>query len=736
MNKLRVGVLMGGTSSEREVSFNSGRTVCDHLDTTLYTIIPLFQRADGTLYRLPWHFLHRGKIADFEQRLATQAESLQWDDLQSIVDFVYIAMHGQYAEDGVLQGALETLQIPYLGSGVLASALGMDKLIQKDLLQQANLCVPACLAISPEQITHYDDHKNTILTSLANVHISFPLIVKPRKEGSSLGVRVIEKTEDLKDALIHASFVNPDHPQTVLIEEKIDGMEFSCVLLYDYANQTWMPLPPTEIEYRQGTQFFDYEQKYMPGKAIEHTPARCDAQLITKIQEACIATAHALEFTTIARIDGFLKADGTVVIVDPNSFSGLAPASFLFREAAQINLNHPQVINHLIKTELHHYAMLDTLNTHQTLSKKYAPKMRIAVLMGGDSNEREISLESGRNVVYKLSTDEYQVLPIFVSSTMQLYTMDQRLLVRSSTVEIERLVTPEMQVKWADLPRMADFVFIALHGGKGENGCVQGMLEMLRIPYNGSGVLTSALCMNKFKTTQVLKHKGFHVPQALLIDKQNWLANHDDVIKTITRTIGYPIIVKPHDDGCSTMVHKATTDDECHAALETIYKNDKDLALIEEFITGMELTVGVIGNDAPYALIPSQTIATKGILSIQEKFLPGAGENQTPAPLPQETIYSIRKIITDAYSALDCKGYSRIDCFYQSAQQSQNGHERVVIIEVNTLPALTPATCIFHQAAELDIKPRQFIKNIVDLGIEQHKHVQKNVQSPDLSTYL
>src|SRR5579871_2860686 len=108
MKKIRIGILMGGKSLEKEVSFNSGRTLGDHLDTTAYSAVPLFQ-ADAQLYILPWHFLHRVKTTDFEHRLALEAQHIAWDDLKNHVDFIYIAQHGRYAEDGCLQGFLELL---------------------------------------------------------------------------------------------------------------------------------------------------------------------------------------------------------------------------------------------------------------------------------------------------------------------------------------------------------------------------------------------------------------------------------------------------------------------------------------------------------------------------------------------------------------------------------------------------------------------------------------------------
>lgn len=180
-----------------------------------------------------------------------------------------------------------------------------------------------------------------------------------------------------------------------------------------------------------------------------------------------------------------------------------------------------------------------------------------------------------------------------------------------------------------------------------------------------------------------------------------------------------PLIVKPHDDGCSVLVQKVNTLSEFENALQTLFAQ-KEFALIEECITGMELTVGVLGNDTPFALPPSQAVSTGGILSIEEKFLPGAGENQTPAPLPTPALEFVKVTIAEIYMALGCKGYARIDCFYQSPDQSPTGSQRVIFIECNTLPGMTPATCIFHQAAELGMKPMEFIDRIITLGLQEH----------------
>ncbi len=115
----------------------------------------------------------------------------------------------------------------------------------------------------------------------------------------------------------------------------------------------------------------------------------------------------------------------------------------------------------------------------------------------------------------------------------------------------------------------------------------------------------------------------------------------------------------------------------------------------------MELTVGVLGNNTPQALPPTYTVAQAGVLSITEKFLPGAGENQTPAPLDPSATTFVQRAIERVFTVIGCTGYARIDCFYQRPDQNKQNKERLIVLEINTLPALTPATCLFHQAAEV-----------------------------------
>jgi len=721
---------MGGRSIEHEVSFNSGRTVCDHLDTSLYDVVPLYQTIQGDLYILPWRFLHRGKTSDFVSRLAGESEKIIWDDLKKLVDFVYIAVHGRFAEEGTLQGMLEVLGIPYLGSGIFPGALCMNKSAYKLFLQQHDICVPNGISVSAHDVLllrKNPEKCKSIIKQLKHKNISLPCVVKPSQEGSSLGISVVFKEDEFLKALLEAGECDPRRVQDVLIEEKVEGMEFVCINIQN-SDGSWKALDVTEIVYEKGTHFFDYKQKYMPGCNSKITPARCSEKQRALIKSISLKTNAVSGFSTTSRIDGFLTDDGRVVVLDAQPITGMSPSTFLFDQAAESGMSHTQLINHLIETDIYRYG-LKKLSVKGSTVVKQAKKIRVGVLLGGDSREREISLDSGRNVCYKLSAQKYDVTPLFVRADMSLFRISQKLLVKNKTDDIAGLVSEHEALKWADLSSQFDFIFIGLHGGKGESGSVQGTLEMLSIPYNGSGVLASSLCMDKYKTNEFLRHNGFYTPHSFLFSRKVWGKNKKRCIKDVSTKLSFPVSVKPHDDGCSMLVGKVKDHKLLAGRIDRFFEGGKANVMVEEWVQGVELTCGVIGNDKPQALPPSQPVITADILSIEEKFLPGAGENQTPAQIPDQAQALVKKVVAEVYKTVGCSGYARIDCFYQDASVSPDGKARVVILEINTLPGLTPATCIFHQAAEIGLKPMEFIDKIISLGFERFSAHNKDITS-------
>lgn len=340
--------------------------------------------------------------------------------------------------------------------------------------------------------------------------------------------------------------------------------------------------------------------------------------------------------------------------------------------------------------------------------------LRVGIIMGGLSSEKEVSLESGRNLFSKIDRRKYAPVPIFMDSRAALWEIPLKLLMRNSTRDIEEDLQQEAKpIPYESLKSRVDVVCLGLHGKYGEDGCIQGLLELLGIPYTGSGVLASAIGMDKYVGRRILSINGIDVPRTIPIPRQTWDAEKPAVIAEIVRDIGFPCVVKPCREGCSTAVKKVVSEEGIQAAVAEAFLWD-DAVLVEEFLTGMEVTCGVLGVDAPEALIPSETIPTDDVLSLEDKFLYGQGENKTPARLPAEKIEQIRETAARAFRILNLKGYARIDMFVRT-------DGRVAVLEPNTLPGMTPSTVLFHQAAASGITQAGLIDRIIESALDVHR---------------
>jgi D-alanine-D-alanine ligase len=288
---------------------------------------------------------------------------------------------------------------------------------------------------------------------------------------------------------------------------------------------------------------------------------------------------------------------------------------------------------------------------------------------------------------------------------------------RNSTRDIEEDLSGEArEIPYESLKDRVDLVFLGLHGKYGEDGCMQGLLELLRIPYTGSGVLASALGMDKYVSRRILSMSGIDVPKTVAVARHSWTPDRqDEILSRIDGEIGFPCVVKPIREGCSTAVKKVVSRAGIPSALEEAFLWD-NMALVEEFMDGTEITCGVLGDDPPHALTPSETIPTEDILSLEDKFLYGKGENKTPARVPEAVLEQIRDVAAASFDALDLKGYARIDMFLR-----KDG--RVAVLEPNTLPGMTPSTVLFHQAAAEGITQSGLISRIIEAA--RHVHAIK-----------
>jgi D-alanine-D-alanine ligase len=272
------------------------------------------------------------------------------------------------------------------------------------------------------------------------------------------------------------------------------------------------------------------------------------------------------------------------------------------------------------------------------------------------------------------------------------------------------------------------------------------------LPYNGSQADSSQTTINKFETLQQLKAQGMTVTQQFLLEKSAWLSNKELVLSSIKKKFRFPLIAKPVDDGCSSAVKKIKTDDELIAFAEMMFREKeellhpqyellhlkpkeefprKDLVLIESLIQRetasilMEVTVGLLTHYTEDGSImyeifePSETLSDGDVLSLEEKFLAGQGQNITPARFGKTAkeykliSNQVKKAIQDAAITLKIQGYARLDAFVRIYDDLRT---ETIVIEANSLPGMTPATCIYHQAAIAGYKPYDFIDKILSFG--------------------
>jgi D-alanine-D-alanine ligase len=339
MNKLRVGIILGGLSSEREVSLNSGRNVYDNLDRNQYTPVPVFMDGEGRLWIIPWQLVSQNTTADIADHLVRDARPIAYEDLRSEIDFAFISLHGKYGDDGCIQGLLELLKIPYTGPGVLASALGMDKHLQQKVLRAEGIDVPRSMLI---RAADWQDNPSAVRQSVYS-RFTLPCFTKPPREGSSVGVTKVVDEETLDQGIDEAL----KWDNAVLVEEYLDGVEFSSIVLE--ADGEIKTLGITEI-YPQSA-YYTYDDKYMPGRCRKFTPPKnIPPEQIRRIEQCVIRAFYALGFRCYGRIDGFILKDNRILITDPNSSSGMAPSSFFFEQAACAGMLPAAILSRLIES--------------------------------------------------------------------------------------------------------------------------------------------------------------------------------------------------------------------------------------------------------------------------------------------------------------------------------------------------------------------------------------------------
>lgn len=311
-------------------------------------------------------------------------------------------------------------------------------------------------------------------------------------------------------------------------------------------------------------------------------------------------------------------------------------------------------------------------------------KTRVAVLLGGRSREREVSLRTGRAVAEALGVKGYDVT--------QIDPQDPRTFV-------------------GDLDRAApDAVFIALHGRGGEDGTVQGLLDLLGLPYVGSGVLASAAAWDKIFSKRLFQAAGLPTPRFVAVERRAWESRQAEIADEIA-SLRFPVVVKPSEEGSSLGMAVVGDRDGLEPALLAAFAHGPRV-VVEEFIEGKELTVGVIGND-PVPLPPIEIRPRSGRYDYESKYTVGATEYIVPPDLPERTIREAQDLGLAAHRALGCRGMSRTDIMLGAAP-----HEGFEILEVNTIPGMTGTSLLPKAAAAAGIPFPDLCDRLVRWALE------------------
>lgn len=318
--KIHVAVLCGGTSSERDVSLQTGRQVAGALSTDRYTVSIVSIDAKGR-----W-FLESGTLAS-EEKHSTDALSLS-----KLVDVVFIALHGKFGEDGTVQAILEKANIPYTGSGVSASALGMNKSKCSEIVTRVSVPVPKFFLVQKKDST-------SLISKKIEDSFDFPCVIKPNASGSSVGVSITHGMSDVSVALEKAW----REDETVIVQQYIPGREFSCGVMGNTGQTEVKALPVVEIT-PKSSEFFDYGAKYTPNASEEVCPALLPKEITDSIQKFSILAHTTLGCDGLTRSDFRLDPEGNIFFLEINTIPGQTKTSLCPKEAAAAGMTFSEFL--------------------------------------------------------------------------------------------------------------------------------------------------------------------------------------------------------------------------------------------------------------------------------------------------------------------------------------------------------------------------------------------------------
>ncbi len=362
--RIRVGVLMGGASSEREISLASGKMIADNLPKDRYEVVMLDTLAlMARNPKLPAHLRSRARaliaggaaveeLSDDEKALpdsfqdhirqagaavAPATDALAMHQGESPIDVAFLALHGPYGEDGTLQGMLDLIGLPYVGSGCLASALAMDKVVAKKVFAADGIPAPRGVVLERA------DFRENPAAGCAAAAGFLPAVVKPSRQGSSIGMAMVTRGEDLEAAIATAF----QYDDKVLVEERVRGTEITVGVI---GNRDLEALPVVEIVPKRD--FFDFQAKYDPDLSDEICPARLPAAVAAEAQALALRAHRSLGCRGVSRVDMIVSESRGIVVLEVNTMPGMTMSSLLPKAAKAAGFSFPDLLDKLVQLAL------------------------------------------------------------------------------------------------------------------------------------------------------------------------------------------------------------------------------------------------------------------------------------------------------------------------------------------------------------------------------------------------
>ncbi len=368
---------------------------------------------------------------------------------------------------------------------------------------------------------------------------------------------------------------------------------------------------------------------------------------------------------------------------------------------------------------------------------------RVGVIFGGRSGEHEVSLASAASVIASLERRGHRVVPIGIArdgrwvvggDPMRALAEQARGALPSGdqTGAVKKALADRAEVAHSgptastslvrsepagsvpsELRQGLDVVFIALHGPYGEDGTIQGLLELADVPYVGAGVLASSVGMDKATMKTVFRAHGLPLVEHVVVMRRDWRARPDAVAREVEAAIGFPCFVKPSNLGSSVGISKAKTIADLPSALDTAARHDRKI-VVERAVRGREIEVSVLGNDTPAASLPGEIVYEGEWYDYSTKYAEGQARLVCPAPLAPELTARFRELAIEAFRAIDCAGMARVDFFLEEGG-------RILVNEINTIPGFTSTSGYARMWEATGLAYPDLVERLVELALERHR---------------